>query len=228
MTIKSFNRFFTGSVLLAVLGLQGCYEQSTKDSTSPIAGSDAREIDSNTGSNKVNGGKVEISLHPVSQTVFLNKSVTLNTSATAKGVIKYQWRKNGQPIADAVRSSFTISNAAQTDAGSYDVLITSGKTTATTQAANLAVSVDRSARLSWGAPSKRVDGSPLTPTEIAAYRIYHTSADGNIGRDYTVDSSLQSYALDGLPSGEHHFAVATVDLNGEESDLSVVVSKQIM
>lgn len=228
MTFISFNRLFTGSMLVAVLGLQGCYEQSTKDSDSSVAGSGSQHPVGDTASKKNIGGKVDISLHPVSQTVFLDKSVTMNTSATSKGIIKYQWRKDGKPIANAVRSSFTINNAVMADSGSYDVVITSGKASATTHAANLTVAVDRSARLSWTAPAKRVDGSALSATDIAAYRIYHSNADGSIGRDYKVESSLLSYELNGLPSGEHHFAVATVDLNGEESDLSEVVSKQIM
>ena len=228
MTFISFKRLFTGSALVAFLGLQGCYEQSATSSTSSVIGPEAKKTAGQTSNRKNVGGKVQISLHPVSQTVFVSESVTMNTSATGKGVLNYQWRKNGKPIANAVRSSLTISKATQGDAGSYDVLVSSGNATVTTQAATLTVAVDRNAHLSWGAPNKRVDGSPLTTTEISAYRIYHSSADGSIGRDYKVASALLSYELSNLPSGEHHFAVATVDVNGMESDLSDVVIKRIM
>ena len=67
---------------------------------------------------------------PASQNVCTGSTATFTLSATGDG-ITYQWRKggvnliNGGDIAGATSSTLTITNVDNTDAGNYDVVITS-------------------------------------------------------------------------------------------------------
>ena len=67
---------------------------------------------------------------PASQNVCIGSTATFTLSATGDG-ITYQWRKggvnltNGGDIAGATSSTLTIANADNTDAGNYDVVVTS-------------------------------------------------------------------------------------------------------
>lgn len=171
---------------------------------------------------------VTISLHPMSQAVAPTTSFTLNVSATGNKTLRYQWRKNGRVIRNAVRASYTVASATAADAGRYEVIVISGQRIVMSRTASITIEADRSASLSWAPPAKRADGTPLSEEEIAAYRIYHSNDDGSIGRDYEVDPSQQRFELDNLPRGAHHFAIATVDINGMESTLSAVVTKRIL
>ncbi len=54
------------------------------------------------------------------------QSATLTVGATGSGTLTYQWRKFGQPIAGATSATFTLTNAALTDAGLFDVVISDG------------------------------------------------------------------------------------------------------
>lgn len=86
-----------------------------------------------------------------------------------------------------------------------------------------------SASLSWVAPTTRVDGSPLSLSQIAGYRVYRGTSSGNLTllRDLN-DGSLTSYTATGLAAATtHYFAVTVYDSNGNESGYSAVVSKRI-
>lgn len=67
---------------------------------------------------------VEITTHPQPWVVLINGSVTLNVGGTGTGPFSYQWRKNGTPINLATGPTYTISNAAASDQGTYDVVVT--------------------------------------------------------------------------------------------------------
>src|SRR5690606_8672434 len=107
--------------------LQGCYEQTTPGANDAITGPGSETSDSSGKTGGHTGDAIAISLHPMSQSVHTAESFTLNVSATGKKVLRYQWRKNGRIIRDAVRSSYTIESASAGDAGTYDVIIRSGK-----------------------------------------------------------------------------------------------------
>ena len=51
-------------------------------------------------------------------------SMTFQATATGAGPLDYQWTFNGKPISGATNSSWTITNAAPLDIGSYQVIIT--------------------------------------------------------------------------------------------------------
>ncbi len=65
-----------------------------------------------------------ISQQPESRRVSRGQSVTFAVAATGVG-LEYQWSRNGVEIADATASSYSIASALESDAGSYDVKITS-------------------------------------------------------------------------------------------------------
>ncbi|GAA3974289.1 immunoglobulin domain-containing protein [Allohahella marinimesophila] len=228
MNFISLTRFFSAFILITLLGLQGCYEQSSPGTNDAITDSDDNSETPRQQAGNSSRDSVEISLHPMSQSVHTAQSFTLNVSASGNKVLRYQWRKNGKVIRDAVRPNYTVQRASAADAGSYEVIVMSGRRLVMSRIARITVGSDRSASLSWAPPAKRADGSPLAEEEIAAYRIYHSNDDGSIGRDYEVDPSQQRFELTDLPRGAHHFAIATVDINGMESTLSAVVTKRIL
>lgn len=85
-----------------------------------------------------------IATHPVSQTIVAGNPVTFSVSANASaGVLSYQWRKGGMPIVGETASSCTVPSVQASNAGSFDVLVTSSLSgvslTTTSNAAVLSV-----------------------------------------------------------------------------------------
>ena len=85
-----------------------------------------------------------------------------------------------------------------------------------------------SVSLSWTAPSTRADNSYLPMTELRGYRIYYgTSAnDLNVLVDLN-DNTITNYSINELPSGSYFFSITAYDLDGQESGLSNVISKDV-
>ncbi|AWI09780.1 immunoglobulin domain-containing protein [Ereboglobus luteus] len=79
-----------------------------------------------------------ITTHPVSKTINVGGSATLSAVATGNN-LTYQWRKGGVNISGATGSSHTISNAQQSHAGSYAVIVANASGTVTSNAATLIV-----------------------------------------------------------------------------------------
>ncbi len=87
----------------------------------------------------VTGGP-EFTNQPASQSVVIGSTVTLNSSALAGGSsVAYQWSLNGTNLSGATLSSFTISNVAGTNAGSYAV--TASNAVAAISSSNAVLSV---------------------------------------------------------------------------------------
>lgn len=84
-----------------------------------------------------------IATHPQSQVVTQNQSVTF-TVVLGEGPepVTYQWRFNGNPIADATASSYTIPNAQPSDQGTYSVLVANAGASVTSSNATLTVITD--------------------------------------------------------------------------------------
>lgn len=170
---------------------------------------------------------ISVSFQPVAGEVLAGTSFTLNVSADSESNLTYQWRKNGQDIPDAVMSSLAFDSIEPGDAGTYDVIISDGKQTIVSDPADMTVVVDRTVRLNWVPPSTRSNGERLMPEEIAGYRIYHSTEDGQVEQVYEVPGDAESYELDNLIGGNHYFAVTTIDVNGFESDLSNMANKEV-
>jgi hypothetical protein len=79
-----------------------------------------------------------IATQPSSATVTVGGSASFSVVATGSS-LTYQWRLNGVAIAGATASSYTKANVQTTDAGNYDVLVSSGSTTVASAVAVLTV-----------------------------------------------------------------------------------------
>jgi hypothetical protein len=82
---------------------------------------------------------VTIAEQPESQTIMVGSSHTLQAKVTGSIPLTYQWRKNGQDIPGAVRSSLTFPSAAEADTGTYQLFVTQGASTTSSAAATLTV-----------------------------------------------------------------------------------------
>jgi hypothetical protein len=80
-----------------------------------------------------------ISSQPVAQSVAAGTSVTFSVIAYGAATLNYQWRKDGANISGAISSTYSIASASSSNAGSYDVVVTNSKGSATSSAATLSV-----------------------------------------------------------------------------------------
>jgi hypothetical protein len=82
------------------------------------------------------------------------------------------------------------------------------------------------ALLSWGAPSTRIDGSPLD--DLQGYRIKYGIAPDQLRCLVEIrEPGLTTWKVTGLATGTWYFAVVSFDGGLVESGLSGVVSKRI-
>ncbi|MCX8091481.1 MAG: N-acetylmuramoyl-L-alanine amidase, partial [Verrucomicrobiae bacterium] len=90
-------------------------------------------------------GAPSIVTQPQSQTVNPGSTVQFNVVATGNPPLSYQWRRNGANLANGGKFSgvntatLTISNVQQTEAGSYDVIVSNTNGSVTSATAALAV-----------------------------------------------------------------------------------------
>ena len=83
--------------------------------------------------------------------------------------------------------------------------------------------------LSWAAPTTRLDGEPLTLSELDGYKIYYGTESDNLTPLVDLnDSSVTSYALIDMDPGTYYFTVTAYDTSGLESGYSDIVSKQVL
>jgi len=111
------------------------------------------------------------------------------------------------------------------------VTVSDGQDTASLPAFTITVAsapATGSASLSWVAPTTKTDGSPLSLSEIAGFRIYHGTTSNNLTLLHDLsDGSATSYTVTGLESATHYFAVTGYDYNANESAYSSIASKMI-
>lgn len=83
-----------------------------------------------------------------------------------------------------------------------------------------------SATLSWTPPTTNADGSTLT--NLAGYRIYWGTSQGDYSSSVTVNNpGLSSYVVDNLLPGTYYFAVSARNSAGVEGGMSNTASKTI-
>ncbi len=80
------------------------------------------------------------------------------------------------------------------------------------------------AQIEWSAPASNEDGTPLTA--LAGYKVYFGTAPGVY--DSVDVGDVNSYVLLGLTKGKtYYFTVTAYDTEGNESDYSSMVSKNV-
>ena len=72
--------------------------------------------------------------------------------------------------------------------------------------------------LSWVAPVEREDGTPISMSEIAGYRVYYGETEGDYNNDVDVNhGDTMQVTLNDLPEGTYYIVVTTFDMDGRES-----------
>jgi hypothetical protein len=82
-----------------------------------------------------------ITVQPSNQTVLYQGTATFSVTATSGTSMTYQWLKNGNDISGATSSTYVITDAQTTDAGSYSVVLVNGGGSTTSDTATLTVNV---------------------------------------------------------------------------------------
>ncbi|TCJ16550.1 hypothetical protein EPD60_07340 [Flaviaesturariibacter flavus] len=148
-----------------------------------------------------------IGTQPVSQTTCAGSPTTFVVAASGSA-LTYQWRKNGANITGATSASYTISNTASADAGSYDVVISGACAPAVTSAAaTLTVAV---AAAITTQPASQAICSGAT----ASFTVVATNATGYQWRKDGVD-------IPGATAATYSIAAATA---GDAGTYSVVIT----
>jgi len=83
-----------------------------------------------------------------------------------------------------------------------------------------------SATLTWIPPTENADGSPLT--DLAGYKIYWGTAQGNYPNTVTIDNpGISAYVIENLVPGTYEFVTTAINAAGAESDYSNPAIKSI-
>ncbi len=109
-----------------------------------------------------------ITQQPTTLTVLVGQTGSFTVGANGTAPLRYQWRKNGTPMAGQTANVLTFTNAQDTDAGTYDVLVQNDAGTATSQAATLTVVVTPPSILTQPADTVVGTGQKATFTVVAA------------------------------------------------------------
>jgi hypothetical protein len=122
-------------------------------------------------SNRTSFGITEIApvivTQPSSSTITSGGSVSFNASASGTPAPTYQWRKDGSLLAGATSSTYLISSATTSDAGSYTVVVTNSAGSATSNAATLTVTAAATAPTITTQPSS----SSVTSGNAASFSV---------------------------------------------------------
>lgn len=139
--------------------------------------------------------------HPASQTLAAGASVTFSASASGTPVPTYQWSKDGAPLAGATSPSYTLTALRSTDAGAYTVVASNSAGSATSNPAQLAVTIVTAT----GAPF--FTAQPITQTAlVGGSATFSAIASGTPAPAYQwskdgtplVGATSPSYTLTGL------------------------------
>jgi hypothetical protein len=116
--------------------------------------------------------------------------------------------------------------------GNIVISATDGKATASLPAFSIQVNSTSvqtgTVTLSWAAPTKRADGTPLSLADIDGYRIHYGKTAGNYTSQVNVaDGTAQKVNLTNLPTGTYYLVMTTYDVTGRESGNSSMVTKSV-
>jgi hypothetical protein len=82
--------------------------------------------------------------------------------------------------------------------------------------------------LSWVAPVEREDGTPISMSEIAGYRIYYGETEGDYINEVDVhDRDTMQFTLKDLPEGTYYIVVTALDMDGRESRYSETIMANV-
>jgi hypothetical protein len=113
--------------------------------------------------------------------------------------------------------------------GNIVISVSDGRATRSLTAFSITVTstaVDGTVKLSWQAPTRNTDGTPLT--NLAGYRVHYGTAPGQYTESVQLpDPALTSVVIEDLAPAKWYFAVKAYNSAGVESDFSTSVNKLI-
>jgi len=121
------------------------------------------------------GTPPSITAQPASASVGFLDPATFAVGAVGSRPLSYQWRLGGSPIAGATNATFTIPGARDSDAGSYDVVVSNDAGSTNSAAATLTVTFLSPAQLSYEPAGPATRRTGLVFSEI----MYHPAANAD-------------------------------------------------
>jgi hypothetical protein len=116
-----------------------------------------------------------------------------------------------------------------TQAGTFSnitISVSNGSASASLPAFSIVVDMG-SATLSWSAPTRNTNGTPLT--DLAGYTIYYGTDPNDLTQTINVPMpSATSFEVSNLPPGTYYFAVAAYTSIGTQSEAASAGSKTII
>ncbi len=101
---------------------------------------------------------------------------------------------------------------------------TTHKVVITIHGANESSNTVADVSLSWVAPAEREDNSGISLSEIAGYKIYYGTSQGQYPNKINInDGTAVGHTFTDFPAGNYYFVVTTLDTNGRESRYSTEV-----
>ena len=142
-----------------------------------------------------------ITAQPVGLTVNPGVIAVLSVTATGTGPLSYQWKKQGQDIAGATQSAYTVESAVQGDEGGYSVLVSNAAGSVMSGVAVLTVN-DQVAITEQPVGGKVAEGNPVvlrvtaTGTGPLSYRWKKGGVDiaGGTEAVYSIPSATKGDA----------------------------------
>ncbi len=171
-------------------------------------------------------GTTNITSQPASQAVCPGTNVTFSVTATGSSLI-YQWRKGGVNISGATGSSFTITGVVAGDAGNYDVVVTGGCGSVTSNNGILTVN-----------PLTVITLNPLSQAVCAGTNVTFSSSATGTGvltyqwKKNTVNISgatSSDYTINGVAAGDaaNYTVVVTGNCGTATSSIAVLAVNPI-
>ncbi|MFQ5560072.1 MAG: PKD domain-containing protein [Nitrospinota bacterium] len=104
----------------------------------------------------------------------------------------------------------------------FSLTVNDGEVPSTADTVSISVS-PLTAILTWTAPTTNADNTPLT--DLGGYKISYGTSTGVYTKTKNAGSSATSKTISGLSKTTYYFVIQAYDLNGNESEMSVEVSK---
>ena len=143
-----------------------------------------------------------ITTHPQGTTVAAGVAVTLSVAASAIPAPNYQWRKNGSNITGATEATYTIPAAADSDAGTYDVVVANSQGSLTSDPAPLIVGLPMTnpsfeTDMFTVFPGYVTDNGPITGWDSLSNHGINPSSGSPFADNGTIPNGLQVAFMQG-------------------------------
>ena len=179
---------------------------------------------------------IQISTQPQSQTVEFGKTAVFTVKVTGVTAVSYQWRLNGaalteRPTVKGVNTdTLTLSPVTRQDAGQYDVVVSVGADSVTSEKATLAVVTPAQLKISRKLTGKLAFGITGNPnksfiiqgsSDLKNWVPYQTNKSDNAGSvevEISADSALKFFRTVEQSGPVQVTKLATIGLNNYDSN----------